>query len=95
MFECKNYTNDVANPEIDQLAGRFSPTRAQSGFLVFRKIENYDLLIKRCQDTYRDQRGLIIPLTDDDIVEMLQSVIEGENKFDSVVRRKIMEVVKN
>lgn len=95
MFECKNYTNDVANPEIDQLAGRFSPTRAQSGFLVFRKIENYDLLIKRCQDTYRDQRGLIIPLTDDDIVEMLDSVIEGENKFDSVVRKKIMEIVQN
>ena len=60
MFECKNYSNDISNPEIDQLSGRFSPTKAQCGFLVFRKVENNELMIKRCQDTYRDQRGLII-----------------------------------
>lgn len=27
MVECKNYSRDVANPEIDQVGGRFSANR--------------------------------------------------------------------
>lgn len=95
MFECKNYSNDISNPEVDQLAGRFSPLRAQCGFLVFRQINDKELLYKRCQDTYRDHRGLIIPLSDEDIIKMLQAIIDGENKFDSIIRAKIMKIVKN
>ncbi|MBI5614100.1 hypothetical protein HY947_04210 [Candidatus Gottesmanbacteria bacterium] len=71
MVECKNYSSDPANPELDQLAGRFSVNRGQFGLLICRKINNKDLFYKRCRDTAQDQRGYILPLDDDDIKQLL------------------------
>jgi len=73
MVECKNYSNDVGNPEVDQLSSRFNINRGKLGLLLCRTIENKNLLIKRCQDTFKDGRGLIIPLDDSDIIRMLNN----------------------
>ncbi|PBY47843.1 hypothetical protein [Pseudomonas aeruginosa] len=73
FVECKNYGREVGNPEIDQLAGRFSPTRGKVGFLVCRSIENRDLLRARCVDTARDNRGYMIALDDQDLTELVRS----------------------
>lgn len=93
--ECKNYSNDVGNPEIDQLSGRFSPMRTRFGFLLFRKIEDRNMLIKRCRDTYKDDRGLIIPLMDEDIIEILESIRQNNNSnaFDNKLRTLIFEII--
>ncbi len=72
MVECKNYSRDIANPELDQIGGRFSPHRGQMGIIACRSAEDMDALIKRCSDTYKDSRGLIVPLVDDDFVELLR-----------------------
>ena len=69
--ECKNYTGEVANPEIDQLSGRFSNRRGRVGILTCRELE--DNFIKRCADTYEDERGLVIPLEDKDLKEALMN----------------------
>ena len=67
FVECKNYSRDIANPELDQIAGRFSPRRGKFGIIICRKLENKDLFIQRCRDTADDGRGFIIPLDDDDL----------------------------
>lgn len=74
FMECKNYSREVANPELDQLAGRFSPRRGKMGFLLCRKIDDMQLFMQRCKDTFNDDRGLIIPLEDTDIIELLNNI---------------------
>lgn len=78
-IECKNYGRDVANPEIDQLSGRFSTARGQFGILMCRSLQDEELFVKRCQDTYKDGRGLVICLTDEDISRMLIAIRDNND----------------
>lgn len=77
FVECKNYSREVANPEIDQLSGRFSVNRGKFGLLLCRTVDDMDALLARCNDTYVDGRGIMLPLVDIDLIRMLNKVIEG------------------
>jgi hypothetical protein len=91
--ECKNYGRDVANPEVDQLAGRFSPNRGQFGLMVCRAFENENLFRARCRDTFRDSRGLIIAITDADLISGLQKRTSGEeNPLDNLLSERYRNV---
>lgn len=71
VVECKNYSGDPSNPELDQLAGRFSPSRGLFGLLLCRRFEDKDLFWQRCIDTAKDTRGWIVPLDDDDLRQLV------------------------
>jgi hypothetical protein len=77
FVECKNYSRDVANPEVDQIAGRFSPNRGRFGLVLCRSVENMSLLLARCADVYKDERGVVIPMEDADLIEMLRDLKRG------------------
>lgn len=76
-IECKNYTTEVANPELDQLAGRFSFNRGRFGMMCCRRFEDRTLFLKRCRDTHRDDRGLIIALDDPTVLRLLGHLAAG------------------
>jgi len=75
FVECKNYGKELGNPEIDQLSGRFSPSRGKVGILVCRSVANKNRLIQRCIDTAKDDRGFILVLDDDGIKELIQEYL--------------------
>lgn len=80
MVECKNYSKDPANPEIDQLAGRFSINRGLLGMMLYRTVDNYDRLCARCRDTAQDGRGFMIALGDEEIIDFLSQIANGRRK---------------
>ena len=82
FFECKNYNSDPANPELDQLAGRFGDKRGWFGSVVCRKVQDRKLMLKRCKDTLHDGRGWIFVLDDDDIKHLLK--LRAEFKFKDI-----------
>jgi hypothetical protein len=76
-LECKNYGREVGNPELDQIAGRFSVNRGKLGFLCCREFQNRELFIQRCRDTFGDDRGLVLPLDDRSVLRYLDAVAHG------------------
>jgi hypothetical protein len=70
--ECKNYSREIGNPEVDQIAGRFSPQRGKIGFLLYRGYADKEEVWQRCVDTAHDDRGWITPLDDDDLRVMVE-----------------------
>lgn len=78
--ECKNYSSDISNPELDQLIGRFSRNRGKVGILVCRKIKDKELFRQRCLDTANDGNGFILALDDDDLHVICKEYMNGGNQ---------------
>lgn len=94
FIECKNYNTDIENPELDQMAGRFSPSRGKIGIIICRKIENRKKIEAGCRDTANDDRGYIIVLDDKDIENLVRDIKtkSPEHKLD-ILREKFGKLV--
>jgi hypothetical protein len=92
--ECKNYSEDLRNPEFDQLSGRFGHTRGFFGLLCCRSIENKERMMATCRDTALDGRGYIIVLDDDELKNMLTGVAVGNRSvIDGVLNRRLADLL--
>lgn len=77
FVECKNYSDDPTNPELDQLSNRFSINNTMVGFLVCRIINDKQLMKNRCIDLWKQKHELTIALCDEDIVFLLKEIGNG------------------
>lgn len=94
ICECKNYSEDPANPELDQLSGRFSPRRGRFGFLLARTFKNKDLFKQRCRDTVNDDRGFIVALDDDDILQLIDwKATNNQTAIDTFLTDRYKELI--
>lgn len=94
IVECKNYSSDIANPELDQLAGRFDRNRGKFGILTCRSLDNADLVTERCRDMAVRQMGYVVVLTDTDIVEMLTAKSQlQEERIHALLHQKYRDLV--
>jgi hypothetical protein len=92
-FECKNYATKVANPELDQIAGRFSVQRGKVGFLCCRHFQNRERFIESCRDTFVDGRGLILPLDDETVLRLLTIIQDGQrDDIDRLLSELVAEI---
>lgn len=66
LFECKNYSEDLKNPEFDQLIGRLQRRIGDVGIIVCRSIKDKAKCLKAQQDRFPDK--LILVFDDEDII---------------------------
>lgn len=91
--ECKNYTKEMNNPELDQIAGRFGHQRGFLGFLLCRSMDDRQRIIERCRDTANDGRGYILVFEDSDLIHMLDLVQQGSRlAIDRFLHRRFGEI---
>jgi len=91
--ECKNYTQDISNPELDQITGRFSHVRGFLGFLCCRSFDNKERFIERCRDAAINRSNFVIVLDDQDIIIMLKNVEQGiRSDNDRFLRHRLSEI---
>lgn len=94
FFECKNYSRDIENPEVDQLLGRFSDVRSTFGFIVCRSVQDKEQLMRRQKDAVAARRGYILILEDVDITQLLQLRIAGNQPaIDAFLDEKLEELL--
>lgn len=91
--ECKNYSDDPKNPEIDQLSGRFSVNSSNFGILVCRKVDNKKLFMQRCRDLWKQKKELVLSLTDDDIIDILTGIKDGKTHPEEVLLNNLRREV--
>lgn len=92
-IECKNYSKDAANPEIDQLAGRFSHLRGFFGMMCCRTLDDRPRMIARCKDAAVHRSQFMFVVTDDDIISWLTHIVNGERSLiDTDLRARLREI---
>ncbi|MGV3481229.1 MAG: hypothetical protein ACO1O3_14860 [Sphingobium sp.] len=91
--ECKNYRQDIANPELDQLTGRFSHVRGFLGILCCRSFEDKARFVERCKDAAVHRHHYVIVLDDSDLEIMLRNVEQARREQnDNFLRQRFAEL---
>jgi len=93
-FECKNYSTDITNPELDQMNGRFSQNLSRIWYVLCRNIVDKEKILERCKAYVRDSRNFIIVLDDNDIIELLNFKKEKQSdKINEFLDKKMKELI--
>lgn len=94
IVECKNYSNDIANEEIDQLLGRFDQNRGRFGIITCREIDDKERLLERQRDLAKGGQAFILVLEDNDFRSILEAKAKGlENEIEGILHKKFRALI--
>jgi len=93
LIECKNYSQDVGNPQYDQLTVRLDKTVGMFGFLVVREIEDKEKCLKHCKKRLDKNKKYIIVLDDNDIFNLIEAKIYNPNEVNNILHKKLKELL--
>lgn len=94
IVECKNYSDDIANDELDQLLGRFDDNRGRLGILTCREVDNPQRLLDRCKDAAVRNTGYVIVLKDAELQAMLRAKARLDDHFvEATLHAKFRELL--
>jgi hypothetical protein len=94
IVECKNYKDDIANPELDQLLGRFDRNRGRFGWILCRQIDDAPKLLARCRDFAKAGNGFILVFTDEDLLFLLDAKANlADDKIDLFLMSKFRDII--
>lgn len=93
--ECKNYTDDLGNAELDQLTGRFNIGKGgQVGFLINRGFKNKKRFLDRCRDAALKGRGYVLALDDSDLTALTNArAIDDAAGFGRIITERYASLV--
>jgi len=94
-IECKNYKEDIGNPEFDQLKGRFSNKKGRFGMLVCRDVKDPKAVTARSHSATEDDHYILV-LTDTDLLALIdlrkrESYDEIDELFAEMLEKIVME----
>ncbi|WP_458116548.1 hypothetical protein [Arthrobacter sp. D2-10] len=99
VVECKNYSKEIGNAEVDQVAMRLSPHRGEVAFLTCRRLENKPKLLDRCRNVASDGHGFVLALDDEDIAALVAEIeadraggLVYDNRF-SLLRKRFGNLI--
>ncbi|MGA3036407.1 MAG: hypothetical protein ABSE64_02890 [Vulcanimicrobiaceae bacterium] len=92
LAEYKNYGSEIGNPEFDQLAGRFGPSKGMFGFLICRSIADKERAFARAREIRTDGKGFIIPLDDNDLRDLVEAAKAGSDTVFSFLQNKLLKI---
>lgn len=93
FIECKNYNEDLGNPEFAQIQNRLNRKRGQFGIIVCRKIINHERVRQRQDNLVKDDKYVIV-LADSDIKKLVRMKLEGEEEeIDHYIEEKFKELL--
>lgn len=94
IVECKNYSKEINNPEIDQLLGRFDDNRGYLGIMTCRAIGKGRKAIAKCRDLAIARRGYIMVFTDNDLIALLRAKAKmDEGEIERILDDKFREII--
>jgi hypothetical protein len=94
FFECKNYSDDLGNPEFDQIVGRLNDKRGHFGVIVCRSIKDSKKVVQSCKTILNNKHDYVIVLEDRHIKHLVflksKKNIAG---IDDYLEKKIEELI--
>ena len=96
MMECKNYSDDVENPEFDQLIGRFSNNRGKLGFLFCRHLNNEEKMIEREKFLWKERQEIVIHIDDSRLIKLLNDYKDAfDDSYNELLSSWMDEIIRS